>query len=339
MAQFQFREDEADRRSMTMQYLNQFVVLLMLTCAVPLATAQEYPTRPVKLLVQYPPGGVPDATGRLLAEKLSLPFAQPFIVENRPGAGGNIATEMVAKSDPDGHTLLVAASASLTINPNLYKRLPFEMSDLSPISLVGSFDFVMLAAPAFAPKSVREVVELAKTRPGKFNLASSGFGSEHHLSGELFQLLTGVRLTHVPYKGFGPAAIDVMANHVELMFGSVPAALPLIRDGKLKALAVTGVARSPDLPDIPTFAEVGYPDLKVTSWTGLLAAARTPQPIINKLVAETVNIIRSPETSQRIAKMGLGPMAAGSKAFAEQISADTNFWSRVIKQSGTVLVD
>jgi tripartite-type tricarboxylate transporter receptor subunit TctC len=310
----------------------------MLTLALP-AAAQDYPTRPVKILVQFPPGGVPDTTGRLLADKLSQAFGKPFVVENRPGAGGNIATELVAKSDPDGHTLLVAASASLAINSNLYKRLPFEMSDLAPISLVGSFDFVMLAAPAFAPRSVRELVELAKGQPGKINVASSGFGSEHHLSGELFNLLTGTRLTHVPYKGFGPATVDVIANQVELMFGSIPAALPLIRGGKLRALAVTGAARSADLPDVPTFAELGYPDLRVTSWTGLLAPARTPPAVLERIVTETVRTIQSPETAERIAKLGLRPMPAGPKAFAEQLTADTAFWARVIKQSGTKMVD
>lgn len=322
-----------------MRFSKLLFVLFMLAFALPEVAAQQYPTRPVKILVQFPPGGVPDTTGRLLAEKFSQAFAQPFVVENRPGAGGNIATEMVAKSDPDGHTLLVAASASLAINSNLYRRLPFEISDLSPLSLVGSFDFVMLAAPNFGPNSVREVVELAKSQPGKLNVASSGFGSEHHLSGELFNLLAGVRTTHVPYKGFGPAATDAMAGHVELMFGSIPAALPLIRGGKLKALALTGAVRNPDLPDVPTFAEVGYPGLRVTSWTGLLAPARTPQPILDKLTAEMVKIIQSPEVSQRIAKIGLGPMSPGPKAFAEKLRADTEFWGLIIKQSNVKLVD
>jgi len=321
-----------------MRPLPPVLILLMLAIASP-AAAQEYPNRAVKILIQFPPGGVPDTTGRLLADKLSQAFGKPFVVENRPGAGGNIATELVAKSHPDGHTLLVAASASLAINPNLYNRLPFKISDLAPISLVGSFDFVMLAAPSFPPRSVREVVELAKSQPGKINIASSGFGSEHHLAGKLFNLLAGTRLTHVPYKGFGPGATDVIANQVELMFGSIPAALPFIRAGKLRALAVTGATRSPDLPDIPTFAEIGYPDLRVTSWTGLLAPARTPQPVLERIISETIRMIRAPDTAERIAKLGLGAMPLGPEAFTEKLSEDTAFWGRVINQSGITRVD
>lgn len=315
------------------------VALLMLVSGAYELSAQDYPVRPVKLLVQFPPGGAPDAVARILSEKLTQALGKPFFVENRPGAGGNTATEMMAKSDPDGHTLLIAASASLTINPNLYVRLPFELRDLAPITLVGSFDFVMLASPGFSPNSVREVIDLSKANPRKFNIASSGFGSEHHLSGELFNLLTGVRLTHVPYKGFGPATIDVMANHIELMFGSIPAALPFIRGGKLKALAVTGTDRHADLPDVPTFAEIGFPDLKVTSWVGLLAPARTPQFVLDKLNAETVKIVQSQEVSQRLANMGLGLIPTGPKAFAERMNSDMRFWAGVIKQSGIEKVE
>ncbi len=322
-----------------MRGLKYLIALLIVSGGVGQAFAQDYPDRPVRILVQFPPGGVPDTTGRLLAEKLQQAFGKPFVVENRLGAGGNIASEMAAKAVPDGHTLLAASSASLTINPNLYSKMPYEPGDLAPISLIGSFDFVMMAAPAFAPNSVREVVELAKAQPGKFNIASSGFGSEHHLAGELFKLLAGINLTHVPYKGFGPAAVDTIAGQVELMFGSVPAALQLIKAGKLKALAVTGSKRSPDLPDVPTFAEAGYPDLLVTSWTGLLASVRTPRPILDKINEETVKALQSQDSVQRIAKFGLGTMPLGSKAMAEQIAADTQFWARVIKQAGIKQVE
>lgn len=322
-----------------MRYIKYFAALLIASGGVGQAPAQDYPNRVVRILVQFPPGGVPDTTGRVLAEKLQQGFGKPFVVETRLGAGGNLATEMMVKSDPDGHTLLAVSSASVAINPNLYSKMPYEPGDLAPVSLFGSFDFVMMAALTFPPSSVREVVELAKRQPGKFNIASSGFGSEHHLAGELFKLLAGINLTHVPYKGFGPAAIDTVAGQVELMFGSVPAALQLIQGGKLKALAVTGAKRSPDLPDVPTFAEAGYPDLLVTSWTGLVAPARTPRPILDRINEETIKALQSPDSVQRIAKMGLGPMPLGPKPMAEKIAADTQFWARVIKQAGIKQVE
>ncbi len=297
------------------------------------ATSQEYPTRPVKIIVQYPPGGVPDASGRLVAESLAQYFGQPFIVENRTGAGGNIGTDIVVKSDPDGYTLLLAASASLTISPNLYKSLPFKLSNLSPVSLIGSFDFVMMTAPAFGAKSISELVALAKSAPGKLNIASSGYGSEHHLVGELFKLTTGAPITHVPYKGFGPAATDVMANHVELMFGSIPAASAFLQSSKMKGLAVTGNTRSPIVPHIPTFAELGYPEIRMTSWVGLLAPAEVPRHVLEKLTAALEKLSQSPEYTDRIAKLGLSSMPAGPKAFSEQIQADTKFWKDIITRS------
>jgi len=318
-----------------MRYL-QFMAMVLSVCAVaPSASqAQDYPSLPVRILVQFPPGGVPDTSARIFAERLQAAFGKPFVVENRLGAGGNIATEMMVKSNPDGHTLLAASSASLAINPSIYTKMPYESSDLAPISMFGSFDFVMLATPSFPPNTLREVVERAKAQPGKFNIASSGFGSEHHLAGEMFKLLAGVNLTHVPYKGFGPAAVDTVAGQVELMFGSVPAALQLIKSGKLKALAVTGPKRNPELPDVPTFAEAGYPELVVTSWTGLLGSSRTPKPILDKISEVTIKVMQSQDVVERMAKMGLGTLPLGPKPMAERIAADTQFWARVIKQAG-----
>lgn len=322
-----------------MPYLKSLAMLLAICASAPHASAQDYPNRPVRVLVQFPPGGVPDTSGRIFAEKLQAAFGKPFVVENRLGAGGNIATEMMVKADPDGHTLLAASSASLAINPSLYVKMPYEPSDLTPISMFGSFDFVMLATPSFPPNTLREVVERAKAQPGKFNIASSGFGSEHHLAGEMFKLLAGINLAHVPYKGFGPAAVDTVAGQVELMFGSVPAALQLIRGGKLKALAVTGTKRNPDLPNVPTFAEAGYPELVVTSWTGLLGSSRTPKPILDRISAETVKLMQSQDVVDRMAKMGLGALPLGPKPMADRIAADTQFWARVIKQAGVKPVE
>jgi tripartite-type tricarboxylate transporter receptor subunit TctC len=323
-----------------MRYLGLLVALIVSAGATQPLLAQDYPTHPVRILVQFPPGGVPDLSARLIADQLSRAFGKPFVAENRPGTGGNIATEAVARSEPDGHTLLLAASAPLAINPALYKKLPFDVTkDLKPISLIASFDFVMLAAPGFPPKSVADVVALAKQNPGKYNFASSGFGSEHHLSGELFSRAAGIQLTHVPYKGFGPATADVMASHVELMFGAVPAAMPFIKGGKLRPLATTGTTRDPSLPDVPTFAELGYPQVKVVSWVGLLAPARTPKPIFDRLVAETTKAIQSPEFKHRLETLGLGQMPLGPQAMAAQLDADQKFWAGVVKQTGLKQVE
>ena len=303
--------------------------------ALPALAALDYPTGSVKILVQFPPGGAPDTVARVLAEGLSEALGKPFVVDNRPGVNGNIATDLVAKANPDGHTLLIASSASMAITPNIYKKLPFDLAkDLAPITLAASFDFVMLAAPDFPADTVQELIKLAIANPGKLNFASSGFGSEHHLSGELFNLLTGARLTHVPYKGFGPATVDVIGKQVEIMFGSVPAALPFIKGGKLKALAVTGPTRAPELPNVPTFMEAGVPGLEVRSWVGLMAPARTPEPVIDRLNLEVAKILRLPRVVDRFGTMGLGVMAQGPKEFAARMAADTRMWARVVKDAG-----
>lgn len=299
------------------------------------APAQDYPTGPVKILVQFPPGGVPDLVGRTLAEKFSQAFGKPFVVENRTGANGNIATEAVVKSEPDGRTLLLAASGSIAMGPNIYTKLPFDpQKDLAPITLATTYDFVMLAAPGFAANTPQELVALAKARPGKLSFASSGFGSEHHLSGELFNLITGAGLVHMPYKGFGPATVDVMGGQIEIMFGSIPAALPFIKSGKLKALAVTGTERSPQLPNVPTFVESGVKGLVVQSWVGLLAPAGTPQAIIDKLNAAAVRGLQQPEVVQRFAAMSMAVAAQGPKEFAAQLDSDTKSWAKIVKDTG-----
>ncbi len=205
---------------------------------------KDYPAKPVKIVAIVPPGGAVDLVARVLAAKLSESFGQPFIVENRPGAGGNIATDLVAKAEPDGYTLLLASDGPIVISPSLFAKLPFNpVKDLAPITLTSSLAFVLLAAPGFPPNSVQELIALAKANPGKFNFASSGAGSQHHLAGELLNKLAGIRLVHVPFKGFGPTAIEVMAGRVEIMFGGVPPSVAFVKSGKLKALALTSSKR------------------------------------------------------------------------------------------------
>ncbi|MCC6194622.1 MAG: tripartite tricarboxylate transporter substrate binding protein [Burkholderiales bacterium] len=302
--------------------------------------AQSYPTHPVKILVQFPPGGVPDLCGRLMAEYLTKELQQPFIVENRPGAGGNLATDLAAKSTPDGYTLLLSASSPLAISPAIFNHLPFDATrDFKPISLIASFNFVMMASPAFPQKSIAEIVEFAKARPGKLNFASSGYGSEHHLSGELFNHAAGINLVHVPYKGFGPATLDTMANNIELMFGSVPASLPFIKGGKLRAIATTGPVRDGNLPDVPTFTEAGYPQIKVVSWVGFVAPAGIPDAVYDMLVKASTKVLQSPEFVQRLKNVGLIPMPVGPKPMAERISEDQAFWTKVVHDSNIKKAD
>ena len=306
----------------------------------PLSFAENYPSHPVRIIVQFPPGGVPDFCGRLVAEQLTKELGQSFIVENRPGAGGNLATDSVAKSNPDGYTLLLSASAPFVISPAIYAKLPFDpIADFKPISLIASFDFVMMAAPAFPPNTVADVVKLAKANPGKYSFASSGYGSEHHLSGELFSHAAGIRLIHVPYKGFGPATVDAMANRVELMFGAVPAAMPFIKGGKLRPIATTGTKRDSNLPNVPTFAESGYPEVKVISWVGLLAPAATPKPIYDELVAATGKLFQSQEFIERLNSFGLTSAPIGPEPMAQRILQDQKFWAKVVENSAIRKVD
>ncbi|OGA18277.1 MAG: hypothetical protein A3I01_08425 [Betaproteobacteria bacterium RIFCSPLOWO2_02_FULL_65_24] len=296
---------------------------------------KDYPAKPVKILVQYPPGGSPDFVARVLAAKLSESLGQQFIVENRPGAGGNIATDLVAKSDPDGYTLLLAADPPITMNPSLYAKLPFDpVKDLAPITLAATSAFIMLAAPSFPANSVRELIALAKANPGKFNFASSGTGGMHHLAGELLNTRAGIRLVHIPYKGFGPGAIDVMSGKVEIMFGSVGAAVGHVKGGKLKALAILGSKRYAGLPQVPTAAEAGLPDFEIYAWMGLMAPARTPRSIIDKLHVEAVKALRTKDAVDRFAAQVLDIVAEGPQEFAARISSDTPKWARIIKESG-----
>lgn len=294
------------------------------------SNAQAYPTRPVKIVIPYAPGGIPDAAGRLIAEKLAGEFGHPFFVENRPGAGGITGVAAVTASEPDGYTLLVGATGTLTISPNIYKNIPFKLADLTPISLVGAFEYVMLSAPAMGKTSVSKVVDFAKKNPDKLKIASSGNGSEHHLLIELFKQASGAPLVHVPYKGFSQGVVDVLGDRVELLIASIPAAESFVLTGKLGALAVTGSKRNNTLVNVPTFAELGYPEVQMTSWIGLLAPAQTPRPVLQKLTTAMEKILQSQDVAARMAKLGAIPIAPGPKAFADQMQADTKRYRDII---------
>ncbi|MCD6042614.1 MAG: hypothetical protein K0R40_2217, partial [Burkholderiales bacterium] len=262
-------------------------ILLLLWLFSACAWAQEYPSRTVRVVVPFPPGGAPDLVGRTLAARLTERLGQPFVVENRTGAGGNIAVESVAQAAPDGYTLLAPSDGPLVINPNVYEKVNFNpLKDFAPISLVASVGLVLMACPSVQATTVDEVVALAKKR--KVSYATSGFGSSQHMVGEMLKASADIELVHVPYKGFGQAVIDVVACNVDLIFGAISTGIPHARSGKLKAIAVTIPRRHAGLPDTPTFAEAGHPQVAIEAYMGLLAPAGTPRPIVNLLHKEVV---------------------------------------------------
>jgi tripartite-type tricarboxylate transporter receptor subunit TctC len=294
------------------------------------ACAQEYPSRPVRLVVATVPGGGTDATARILGPKLSELLGQMFVVDNRGGAGGIIGTETVARAPADGYTLLMGFVASLAMHPALV-RTPYDpIRDFTPVSLVASAQYVMVIHPSVPARTLKEFVAYAKANPGKINYASAGNGTPVHLSAELFKSVAGVNLTHVPYKGGGPAAAAVLSGESQLIFGSVTATMPQIKAGKLIALGVTGATRLPGAPEYATIAEMGYPGFEVTSWYGVVAPARMPQSIVAKLNTAIVNALRAPQVREQLARQGLDPIGSSPADFAAHLKRETVRWARVV---------
>ena len=300
------------------------------------ALAQDFPSRVIRIINPYPAGGSVDATARILAQKLSENLKSQVIVESRTGAGGNVGSDFVAKSEPDGYTLLYTAPGPLTVNQTLYhKGLPFNAErDFAPIALVATSPLVMMVHPGVAAKDVKELIALANKNPGKMNFASAGMGTTPHLSGELFKSLAHVNIQHVPYRGTGPAMQDLIAGHMQIMFDLLPTSLPLIEAGKVRALANAGATRPRSLPNLATVAEQGVPGFSTSSWFGLVAPAKTPRPVLDKLIAEVKKAIASPDIDARLRKLGLEPGTAFGKDFAVFMQAETTKWAKVIKESG-----
>jgi tripartite-type tricarboxylate transporter receptor subunit TctC len=299
------------------------------------AQTPAYPTKPIRLVVPFPPGGATDIIARAVAQKLSETWGQSIVVDNRPGAGGNIGTELVAKAAPDGYTLEMGTVGTHAINASLYAKIPFDnVKDFAPIILVAGVPNVLEVNPSLPINSVQELIAYAKANPGKLNFASSGNGTSIHLSGELFKVMTGVQMTHVPYKGSAPALQDLVAGQVQLMFDNLPPSLPQIKSGKLRALAVTSATRAPALPDVPTVAESGLPGFEASSWFGLLAPAGTPPTIIAKINAEVAAWLASPEGKEKLASIGANAAGGSSEDFARHIQAETAKWAKVVKESG-----
>ena len=308
--------------------------LLVLLAAFSLAHAQEpYPGKPIRFILPFPPGGPTDILGRLIAERLGAQLGQPVVTENRGGAGGNVGAEAAAKSAPDGYTIVLVAP-SLAISPTLYTKLNYDpVKDFAPITLVATVPNVVVTQTSH-PATLREFIAAAKTKPGAMNFGSGGSGTSNHLAGELFNLLTGTKLTHVPYKGVNLAMQDVMAGRIDLVVIGVPAAAPHVKAGKLRALAVIAPQRLPALPDVPTVAEAGLPGFEVTTWYGILAPAGTPRPIVARLNTELVKAMHSPEMKERLAGIGTGPVTTTPEEFAAYIKAEIAKWGDVIRKAG-----
>ena len=315
--------------------LHRWILGLLLGLVFALASAQSYPTKPIRLVVPFPPGGATDILARDVAQKLTEAWGQSVIVDNRPGAGGNIGSELVAKSAPDGYTLEMGTVGTHAINASLYAKMPYDhVKDFTPVILVAGVPNVLVVNPSVPANSVAELIAYAKANPGKLNFASSGNGTSIHLSGELFKVMAGVQIMHIPYKGSTPALQDLLAGQVQMMFDNLPPSLPQIKAGKLRALAVTSLTRAPALPDVPTLSEAGLPGFEASSWFGILAPAGTPAPIVAKLNAEIAKYLATPEAKEKLAKQGANAAGGTPDDFAKHIAAETAKWAKVVKDSG-----
>jgi tripartite-type tricarboxylate transporter receptor subunit TctC len=301
-----------------------------------LAHAQApYPTKPLRIVVPFPAGGTTDILARAVAQKLTESFGQSVVVDNRPGAGGNIGAELVAKSAPDGYTMLMGTVGTHAINPSLYAKMPYDhVKDFAPVILVAGVPNVLVVNPGVPANSVQELIAYIKANPGKVNFASSGSGTSIHLSGELFKTMTGLPITHIPYKGSTPALTDLMGGQVQMMFDNLPSSLPQIKAGKLRALAVTSAQRASALPDVPTVAEAGLPGFEASSWFGLLAPAGTPPDVVAKVNGEVAKWLATPEAKEKFAAQGAIVAGGPPSDFVRQIASETAKWQKVVKESG-----
>ena len=309
----------------------RFVVVFSLLVFPFAVLAQTYPSKPVRVVVPYPAGTTPDIIGRTLAERLQTAFGQPFVVENRSGAGGNIGAEVVAKAG-DPHVLLVGGNGPIAINKHLYKGLSYDPDSLVPISLLASAPQMLVAKPEIP--DFKSFLDLARKNPGHLSYASVGGGSASHLTMELLKRDARLFVVHIPYRGFPAATTDMLAGNIDVMFAIIPAVLPHVRSGKMRALAVTGLNRSAMSPDVPSVAELGYPQLESLAWNGLLAPGGTPPAVVSRLVAETVNAMRHAQTRETLGRLGFDVVASSPEEFSRWIRAESEKWARVIRSSG-----
>jgi tripartite-type tricarboxylate transporter receptor subunit TctC len=318
-----------------MGLLVRLILVVMAAAGVTASVASEpaYPSKPIRMLVGFSPGGGTDVAARIIGKKLSEAWNQQIVIDNRAGAGGLVAFEMTAKANPDGYTLL-ATSPSFAIQPSIAAKLPFDpIRDFAPITQASSAPYLLVLYPGVEARSVKELIDLAKANPGKLNYASGGIGSAQHLTAELFRLMAGIHIVHVPYKG-AVSVPDVIAGRIQMLFSGVPQALPHVQAGRLRALAVTTPARSPAVPEVPTVAEAGVAGFDVTVWYGILATGRTPKPIIDKLNREIVRALQSADVRQQLMSLGLEPVGSSPGQFGSTIRAEMAQWAQVVKQAG-----
>jgi tripartite-type tricarboxylate transporter receptor subunit TctC len=323
-----------------MGFLPRLRVLFLAICVFGFpsaAKAQSYPTRPITIIVPFPAGGSADTLARLLGARLSEKFGQSVVVDNKPGVGGNIGMDLVAKAAPDGYTLLLAPS-SIAIAPHLYKKLAYDpIKDFAPVTLIGNIPMAVVVTPKFPAKSIQELIAMAKEKPGSIDYASAGNGTTNHLAVEQFKQITGIDLVHVPYRGNPLAVLDVIGGRVPVFFDFVLTALPHIRDGKVRVLATTGLKRSEVLPDVPTVDESGVPGFEAGTWFGIYAPVKTPKEIIDKVNAETLTALADPAVQTRLKGLGVDIIAKGPAELGELTKADLVKWGPIVKKAGVKL--
>jgi tripartite-type tricarboxylate transporter receptor subunit TctC len=307
---------------------------LLAACALPTASAQPYPSKPVRIVVPFSPGGIADNSARVISDRLGARLGQSVLVDNRPGASGNIGTEQVAKSAPDGYTLLLGYDGTMVVNPHVYAKLGFDtLRDFEPVTKLGDAAVIIVAHPSTPANNVRELIALAKAKPGSLTYGSAGTGSSAHLACELLAQRAGIDMIHVPYKGGGQAITDVVGGQIPLVCTAIATSQQFLKSGKLKGIGLSSAKRSPVLPDVPTFVESGFPDLAVYSWVGILAPAKTPRPIVERLQKEIAAVLQTPEVRERYAVLGIDPVGNTPDEYAAQIRADLARWEPVVKKA------
>jgi tripartite-type tricarboxylate transporter receptor subunit TctC len=311
------------------------IAALLALLVSPSIMAADYPTRPIRMVVPYAPGGASDIFARMVAEKFTVAWGQQVVVDNRAGAGGNIGSDLVAKATPDGYTMLLGTSGSNAVNPSLYSRMPYDAKrDLALVALVASTPNIIVVRSAHPAKSVRDLIQMAKANPGKVTYGSSGVGSVLHLSGELLGTLTGIKIVHVPYKGTGPSLIDLLGGQIDMVFSNLPPVVPYVQDGRMRGIAVTTAQRVGPLPNVPTMIESGVPNYDVASWFGVMAPSKTPPAVVEKINREVRRILKLPDTKERLVTMGADPMFMSAAEANRFFHSEIEKWAKVVKASG-----